>query len=135
MLQYCTDNRTMKGQEGKNSLSIKNRNLTPNAIFFLWPLQIPSWEHGRANQQNCCNCLNMSSLDMGHSSRNLLHAALCLHQPDTFSYLLEELAEEKAESQHGTTRGQARIQADNLFIPYTSPCTPGPQPHYRVHSS
>lgn len=62
---------------------------------FLWPLQKPRQEHVRRAKQSRCICLNMSNLNMGHSSRNLLHAVLCLHCLDTFSYLMEELLSRK----------------------------------------
>lgn len=101
-LQSWTDNRTMKGEEQKNPFSVHRLQV------FSWPLQQPRWEHVRRAKQNCCLCLKMSILDMGHSSRNWLHAVLCLHCLDTFSYLMEELLsrKKKAESQHGTTRAQ-----------------------------
>lgn len=71
--------------------------------------------------KTCKKSLKMSNLDMGHSSKNLLHAVLCLHCPDTFSYLMENLLSRRKKKWLKANTAQVETSPGSGLITCLSP--------------
>lgn len=126
-----------RGKGRTHSLSITCRNLTPYAIFLMTTTNTLVETCKSSKTTELWYLLKHEQSGRGALKQELAACSPLLSLTGHILLPAGGVTQQNKKGWKPTWHKQrpAQIWADSLFISYTSPRAPGPQPHYRLHSS